>query len=51
MEQREPDEEGHHPALLTEWAKVTVTCWMHKIGGLHHNEFVMAAVTVELFGR
>ena len=45
------EEEGHHPALLTEWGKVTVTWWTHKIGGLHHNDFVMAAKTDELFGR
>jgi len=42
--------DGHHPALLTEWGKVTVTWWTHKIGGLHHNDFVMAAKTDELFG-
>jgi 4a-hydroxytetrahydrobiopterin dehydratase len=43
------EEEGHHPALLTEWGKVTVTWWTHKIGGLHHNDFIMAARTDELF--
>ena len=37
--------EGHHPALLTEWGKVTVTWWTHKIGGLHRNDFIMAART------
>ncbi|NQU67732.1 MAG: 4a-hydroxytetrahydrobiopterin dehydratase [Candidatus Marinimicrobia bacterium] len=37
------EEEGHHPALLTEWGKVTVTWWTHKIEGLHVNDFVMAA--------
>jgi len=37
--------EGHHPALLTEWGKVTVMWWTHKIGGLHRNDFVMAAKT------
>ena len=26
--------EGHHPALLTEWGRVTVTWWTHKIRGL-----------------
>ena len=41
-------EEGHHPALLTEWGKVTVTWWTHKIGGLHRNDFIMAAKTDEL---
>lgn len=35
----------HHPAILTEWGKVTVTWWTHKIGGLHRNDFVMAAHT------
>jgi len=43
--------EGHHPALLTEWGKVTVTWWTHKIRGLHRNDFIMAARTDELFGR
>lgn len=37
------EEYGHHPALLTEWGRVTVTWWTHKIGGLHNNDFVMAA--------
>ncbi len=36
---------GHHPVLLTEWGKVTVTWWTHVIGGLHRNDFVMAART------
>lgn len=40
--------EGHHPALLTEWGRVTVTWWTHKIGGLHRNDFVMAARTDRL---
>jgi 4a-hydroxytetrahydrobiopterin dehydratase len=37
--------EGHHPALLTEWGKVTVTWWTHLISGLHQNDFIMAART------
>ena len=39
---------GHHPALLTEWGKVTVTWWTHAIAGLHKNDFVMAAKTDEV---
>jgi 4a-hydroxytetrahydrobiopterin dehydratase len=39
------EEEGHHPALLTEWGRVTVTWWTHKIKGLHRNDFIMAAKT------
>ena len=37
--------EGHHPALLTEWGRVTVTWWTHAIRGLHRNDFIMAAKT------
>ncbi len=39
------ESEGHHPALLTEWGRVTVTWWTHAIGGLHRNDFIMAART------
>ena len=43
------EEEGHHPALLTEWGRTTVTWWTHKIKGLHRNDFIMAAKTDELY--
>jgi 4a-hydroxytetrahydrobiopterin dehydratase len=43
------ENEGHHPALLTEWGRTTVTWWTHKIRGLHRNDFVMAAKTDGLF--
>lgn len=39
------EEVDHHPALLTEWGKVTVSWWSHKIKGLHKNDFIMAART------
>ena len=42
---------GHHPALLTEWGKVTVTWWTHTIKGLHRNDFVMAAKTDEIAAK
>jgi 4a-hydroxytetrahydrobiopterin dehydratase len=45
------EEEGHHPALLTEWGRTTVTWWTHKIKGLHRNDFVMAAKADELYRR
>jgi 4a-hydroxytetrahydrobiopterin dehydratase len=44
------NEEDHHPALLTEWGKVTVTWWTHKIKGLHQNDFIMAAKTEQANG-
>jgi 4a-hydroxytetrahydrobiopterin dehydratase len=43
------EQEGHHPAILTEWGKVTVTWWTHKIKGLHRNDFIMAAKTDQLY--
>lgn len=42
------EREGHHPAIVTEWGKVTVTWWTHKIKGLHQNDFAMAAKTNRL---
>ncbi|NVK37049.1 MAG: 4a-hydroxytetrahydrobiopterin dehydratase [Gammaproteobacteria bacterium] len=39
---------NHHPDILLEWGKVTVTWWSHKIKGLHKNDFIMAAKTDEL---
>jgi 4a-hydroxytetrahydrobiopterin dehydratase len=35
--------QDHHPALLTEWGRVTVTWWTHVIKGLHNNDFISAA--------
>ena len=45
------EEENHHPAILTEWGKVTVTWWSHIIKGLHLNDFIMAAKTEELIKK
>ncbi|MCK5478081.1 MAG: 4a-hydroxytetrahydrobiopterin dehydratase [Methylococcales bacterium] len=42
------EDENHHPAILTEWGKVTVFWWSHKIKGLHVNDFIMAAKTDQL---
>lgn len=44
------ESEAHHPAILTEWGKVTVSWWTHKIKGLHVNDFIMAAKTDTLLG-
>ncbi len=43
------EEYGHHPALLTEWGKVHVSWWTHKIKGVHENDAIMAAKTEQLF--
>ncbi|PCH62214.1 MAG: 4a-hydroxytetrahydrobiopterin dehydratase [SAR86 cluster bacterium] len=39
------ERENHHPAILTEFGKVTVYWWSHKINGLHLNDYIMAAKT------
>lgn len=43
--------ENHHPAILTEWGKVTVTWWTHKIKGLSVNDFILAAKTDALLEK
>ena len=42
------EEEDHHPAILTEYGKVTIAWWTHTIRGLHRNDFIMAAKTDQL---
>ena len=39
----------HHPVLLTEWGKVTVSWWSHSLGGLSEKDFEMAAKTSDLY--
>ncbi|GAB4578562.1 MAG: 4a-hydroxytetrahydrobiopterin dehydratase [Anaerolineales bacterium] len=41
--------EDHHPAILTEWGRVTVTFWTHFVKGLHLNDFIAAAKTDQLY--
>jgi len=37
------EREGHHPDIAIHWNKVDLVNWTHKIGGLHENDFVLAA--------
>jgi 4a-hydroxytetrahydrobiopterin dehydratase len=41
----------HHPSILTEWGRVTVTWWTHKVRGLHRNDFIMAARTDQVYSE
>ena len=43
--------QGHHPALLTEWGRVSVTWWTHAIEGLHRNDALMAVKTDQAFAE
>jgi 4a-hydroxytetrahydrobiopterin dehydratase len=42
------EQEDHHPMITTEYGRVTVNWWTHMIGGLHRNNFIMAAKTDQL---
>lgn len=41
--------EGHHAEITHGWGYCIVKFWTHKIGGLHENDFVMAAKVSGLF--
>lgn len=43
------ESENHHPRLVTEWGKVSVRWWTHKINGLHLNDLICAAKTEQLY--
>ncbi len=45
------EDEQHHPVIVTEYGKVTVSWWTHKIEGLHKNDFIMAAKTDQVAER
>jgi len=35
--------ENHHPDICYGWGYCTITLYTHKIGGLHENDFILAA--------
>jgi len=37
------EDQGHHPDIAYGWGYCTITFYTHKIGGLHENDFIMAA--------
>lgn len=41
---------NHHPDLLVRWGELRVTMWTHSIGGLHVNDFIVAARIEEALG-
>jgi 4a-hydroxytetrahydrobiopterin dehydratase len=40
--------EGHHPDISFGWGYAEIVFFTHAIGGLHENDFIMAAKTNEL---
>ena len=37
------EQEGHHPDFAIHYNQVDLILWTHKIGGLHQNDFILAA--------
>lgn len=42
------EQAGHHPMITTQWGSAAVTWWSHDLGGLCHNDFILAAKTDEV---
>jgi len=45
------EQEQHHPAIITEWGRVRLSWWTHKIGGLHRNDFILAAKSDQCYQK
>jgi len=43
------EEVQHHPKLVTEWGSCQVSWWSHEMGGLHRNDYILAARTDKAF--
>lgn len=41
--------QNHHPLISVTWGQTTVDWWTHDIGGLHKNDFIMAAKSDALY--
>ena len=37
------ESQAHHPDIAIHWNRVDLLLWTHKIGGLHENDFILAA--------
>ena len=45
------EENGHHPDILLKYRRTAVEWTTHAISGLSRNDFIMAAVTEEVYGK
>jgi len=43
------EDQDHHPVIMTEWGRVTLTWWTHAVHGLHRNDFIMATHSDAIF--
>lgn len=44
------ESEGHHPDIHVFYNRVKLELWTHAIGGLHENDFIVAAKVNKLLG-
>ena len=45
------EEQDHHPDIMIEWRRVTLTLTTHSIKGLSENDFIMAAKAEREYAR
>lgn len=43
------EEQQHHPEMTTQYGNVTIKWWTHTVGGVHMNDFILAAKCDRLF--
>ena len=48
--EEQAEAEGHHPDFCVHYNRVDFTLWTHAIGGLHENDFILAAKIDNLAG-
>jgi 4a-hydroxytetrahydrobiopterin dehydratase len=46
---RAAEDANHHPEISFGWGHAKVTFYTHKIGGLHENDFILAARVSRLY--
>ena len=43
------ESQNHHPKITLAWGSVSLEWWLHKIKGLHMNDFICAAKSDQIF--
>lgn len=43
------EQADHHPSITIEWGKVEVCWWSHNLKGLQLKDFIMAAMTDQIY--
>lgn len=43
------EEQQHHPEMVTQYGNVEIRWWTHTVGGVHMNDFVLAAKCDQLY--